>query len=58
MSDIVLQCEGLTRRYEDGDNSVTVLRGVDLVLHAREKVAIVGGWRVMCSASLLHGMPD
>ena len=43
MSEIVLQCEGLTRTYDDGDKSVTVLRGVDLTLWAGEKVAIVGG---------------
>jgi len=42
MSEIVLQCEGLTRTYEDGDKSVTVLRGVDLTLGAGEKIAVVG----------------
>jgi lipoprotein-releasing system ATP-binding protein len=43
MSDVVLQCEGLSRVYEDGDKSVTVLRNVDLTLLAGEKVAVVGG---------------
>jgi lipoprotein-releasing system ATP-binding protein len=43
MSEVVLQCEGLSRVYEDGDKSVTVLRGVDLTLTAGEKVAVVGG---------------
>jgi len=43
MSEVVLRCEGLTRTYEDGDKSVTVLRGVDLTLQAGEKVAVVGG---------------
>jgi len=43
MSEVVLSCEGLTRTYEDGDKSVTVLRGVDLALLAGEKVAVVGG---------------
>jgi len=43
MSEVVLQCEGLSRVYEDGDKSVTVLRGVDLTLLAGEKVAVVGG---------------
>jgi len=43
MSDVVLQCEGLTRTYEDGDKSVTVLRGVDMTLLAGEKIAVVGG---------------
>lgn len=43
MSEIVLQCEGLSRVYEDGDKSVTVLRNVDLTLLAGEKIAVVGG---------------
>jgi lipoprotein-releasing system ATP-binding protein len=43
MSDIVLQCEGLSRVYEDGDRSVTVLQAVDLTLRAGEKIAVVGG---------------
>ena len=43
MSEVVLQCEGLSRVYEDGDKSVTVLRSVDLTLLAGEKVAVVGG---------------
>ena len=43
MSKVVLQCEGLSRVYEDGDRSVTVLRGVDLTLLAGEKIAVVGG---------------
>jgi lipoprotein-releasing system ATP-binding protein len=43
MSDVVLQCEGLSRIYDDGDRSVTVLRSVDLTLLAGEKIAVVGG---------------
>jgi lipoprotein-releasing system ATP-binding protein len=43
MSEVVLQCEGLSRVYEDGDRSVTVLRCVDLSLKAGEKIAVVGG---------------
>ena len=43
MSEVVLRCEGLSRTYEDGDKSVTVLRGVDLSLQAGEKIAVVGG---------------
>ncbi|MEZ5572320.1 MAG: ATP-binding cassette domain-containing protein [Halioglobus sp.] len=43
MSDVVLQCEGLSRVYEDGDRAVTVLRNVDLTLLAGEKIAVVGG---------------
>jgi lipoprotein-releasing system ATP-binding protein len=43
MSEVVLRCEGLSRTYDDGDKSVTVLRGVDLDLEAGEKIAVVGG---------------
>jgi len=43
MSEVVLQCEGLSRTYDDGDRSVTVLRSVDLTLLAGEKIAVVGG---------------
>jgi lipoprotein-releasing system ATP-binding protein len=43
MSNVVLQCEGLSRIYEDGDKTVTVLRNVDLALSAGEKIAVVGG---------------
>lgn len=42
MNDVVLQCSDLSRVYEDGDKSVTVLRRVNLTLQAGEKVAIVG----------------
>jgi lipoprotein-releasing system ATP-binding protein len=43
MNEVVLQCEGLSRIYDDGDKSVTVLRCVDLTLLAGEKIAVVGG---------------
>ena len=43
MSEVVLQCDGLSRIYDDGDRSVTVLRNVDLTLLAGEKIAVVGG---------------
>jgi lipoprotein-releasing system ATP-binding protein len=43
MSEVVLQCDGLSRIYDDGDRSVTVLRSVDLTLLAGEKIAVVGG---------------
>ncbi len=43
MNEVVLQCEGLSRIYDDGDKSVTVLRSVDLTLLAGEKIAVVGG---------------
>jgi lipoprotein-releasing system ATP-binding protein len=42
MSEIVLACEGLSRVYEDGDRSVTVLENIDLNLEAGEKIAVVG----------------
>jgi lipoprotein-releasing system ATP-binding protein len=42
MSEIVLACEGLSRVYEDGDRSVTVLENIDLKLEAGEKIAVVG----------------
>lgn len=42
MSDTVLRCEGLGKIYRDGDLSVEVLRNVELVLSAGEKIAVVG----------------
>jgi lipoprotein-releasing system ATP-binding protein len=39
---IVLQCQQLTKRYEQGDLNVEVLRGVDLAIHAGQRVAIMG----------------
>lgn len=42
MSELVLDCQGLARVYADGDNSVSVLDGVDLQLAAGEKIAVVG----------------
>ncbi|MFT4518520.1 MAG: lipoprotein-releasing system ATP-binding protein [Halioglobus sp.] len=42
MNDIVLQCESLSRVYEDGDRSVTVLQDAELALRAGEKIAVVG----------------
>lgn len=42
MSEIVLQCESLSRVYEDGGHSVTVLQDVELALCAGEKIAVVG----------------
>lgn len=42
MSKVILQCEALSRVYDDGDRSVTVLENVDLTLLAGEKIAVVG----------------
>lgn len=40
--EVALQAQGLTRRYDDRENVIHVLRGVDLTVAAGESVAIVG----------------
>lgn len=40
--DLLLAAQGLHKRYRSGDNSITVLDGLDLSLRPRELCAIVG----------------
>ena len=42
MSDIVMQCEALSRIYEDGEHTVAVLSDINFKLAAGEKIAVVG----------------
>lgn len=39
---VILQCQQLTKRYVQGDLNVEVLKGVNLAVHAGERVAIMG----------------
>lgn len=39
---VVLQCKQLTKRYEQGDLNVEVLKGVDLDIRIGQRVAIMG----------------
>ena len=42
MSDIVLECQNLSRVFDDGEGSISVLREVNFAVQRRERVAIVG----------------
>jgi lipoprotein-releasing system ATP-binding protein len=42
MSDLVLSCTGLHKRFHEGDVDVHVLQGVELAVHAGESLAVVG----------------
>ena len=42
MTDSVLQCQGVERRFAEGPSTLEVLRGVDLDIAAAERVAIIG----------------
>lgn len=42
MNDFVISCENLSKVYQDGHNTVEVLKGVDLTLTQGEMLAVVG----------------
>ena len=42
MNDLVISCEQISKVYQDGQNQVEVLKGVDLALTQGEMLAIVG----------------
>jgi lipoprotein-releasing system ATP-binding protein len=42
VADVILQCQGLTKRFHDGTLDVTVLHGIDLQVRAGETLAIIG----------------
>lgn len=42
MTDTVLECCGVARRFEEGDSVLEVLKGVDLSVAPAERVAIIG----------------
>ncbi len=60
MSEAVVQCSGVTRRFDQGRAALDVLRGVDLAIDRAEQVAIVGASGVGKSTLLqiLGGLDD
>lgn len=39
---VIIQCQHLIKRYQQGDLDVEVLKGIDLSINAGERVAIMG----------------
>ncbi|MDH5622302.1 MAG: ABC transporter ATP-binding protein [Gammaproteobacteria bacterium] len=42
MTNPVLECRGVVRRFNEGESTLVVLHGVDLVVQPAERVAIIG----------------
>ena len=42
MNDLVISCQNLSKVYQDGQNQVEVLKGVDLSLNQGDMLVIVG----------------
>lgn len=42
VAEVYLQCEQVARSFSEAESTVEVLRGIDLAIHAGERVAIVG----------------
>jgi lipoprotein-releasing system ATP-binding protein len=42
MTEAVLECRGVVRRFKEGDTVLEVLKGVDLTVAPAERVAIIG----------------
>ncbi|MAD91450.1 MAG: lipoprotein-releasing system ATP-binding protein LolD [Gammaproteobacteria bacterium] len=42
MTNLVLNCKGIVRRFDEGVSTLFVLRGIDMQIHPGERVAIIG----------------
>ena len=42
MSDVIINCQNLSKSYHDGNTSVDVLRGLDFSIQNGDRIAIVG----------------